>query len=152
MFALRRSNLRLAAPTVALVAFVAFQCITAFASYHADGIWQLQQAGRLDANILNFYAFTQSSPASTLVMVLTLDNNPDVENGTRLPWEYSIATDLTVEFHIDNHSEVRFDFPSMAQFGGRVMAPDRINEDIVLKMKFERTSDGRTDPKLVLEG
>src|SRR5262245_60946498 len=110
MFAHRRRRLR---PVVAFLGFLAIYSVTGLASDHADGSWQLAQVGRLDANILNFFAFNGLSDPSTLVLVLMLDDNEDVANRTRLPEQYSFAEDLTVELHIDNHSEVSFDFPSM---------------------------------------
>jgi hypothetical protein len=117
------------------------------------GGWDMN--GRRDANITNFFAFRAPPEEGHNRLVLMLFLNAGITDPG-----YFFAEDLTVRFHIDNHSVVMFgdgDASStvddwMMRFGGTVEKVDKINHDVVLEVTFKPTDDGRTDPELRVEG
>ena len=141
---------------MALALAPAFLAGPATAADHNDGNgtftgWDL--GGRRDANITDFFAFTTTGPPAKLVLVLTL-NQGIADPG------YFFAEDLTVRFHIDNHSRVTFTDGNpatttddwMMRFGGTVSDIDRIDDDIVFEITFHPGSNGKTAPRLRVDG
>ncbi len=101
----------------------------------------LVAVGRHDARLTDFFAFTRGEN-----LVLILCSNPAIPPGVS---DYRFPSDLTFRVAIDNDSEVSFDSPDdVATYGGTVVRPDRISEDIVLEVSFGR--DGGA--KLKTEG
>lgn len=113
---------------------------TALGSDHGDTSL-LAEVGREDANITDLYAFLRSDN-----LVLLLCTNPTIPNGVS---EYLFPSDLKLRIFIDNNSEVRFDnHDNLMKFGGTIVHPELINEDIV----FEITFDKQNSPQLILKG
>ena len=90
----------------------------------------LKSVGRHDARVTDLHAFTRGG---SLVLAVGLD--PTVPPGVT---EYDFAPDLTVEILIDNDSEVMFDDPGdLADFGGTIVKPGKIKEDIRFRLRFD---------------
>lgn len=83
---------------------------------------------RHDARISDLFVFTHED---NLVLVLgTFPNLPGMS--------YQFPADLTLRFHIDNHSKVSFDNQvDNAHFGGTIVRPRNIGADIVLEFTFD---------------
>jgi hypothetical protein len=126
------------------------------ASDHNDGNgtffgWDLN--GRRDANITDFFAFVPPNTPDRLVLAVTL-NQGITDPG------YFFAEDLTVTFHMDTDSEVRFTDGDpnsttddwMMRFGGTVTDIEKIREDLAFEISFRSSPDGTTTPRLRLEG
>ena len=113
---------------------------TALGSDH-DDTPQLKQIGRHDARITDLYAFRRGEN-----LVLVLCTNPTIPSGVT---EYLFPSDLTLGIFIDNNSKVRFDNPDdLKKFGGTIMHPQIIKEDVV----FEVTFNKENSPQLSVEG
>jgi hypothetical protein len=83
---------------------------------------------RHDARISDLHVFTHGEN-----LVLSLCTFPNLP-GT----SYQFAADLTLRFHIDNHSQVTFDDPTdEEQFGGTIVSPNQMAADIVLEFTFD---------------
>jgi len=101
----------------------------------------LQATGRHDARLTDFFAFVRNG---NLVLAVCLDPTipPDVTN-------YLFASDLTIKIFIDRDSLVTFrNANDLATFGGTIVSPGSIQEDIV----FEVTFDQQGSPVLVTQG
>jgi hypothetical protein len=106
-----------------------------------DDTPQLKSIGRHDARITDLYAFRRGDK-----LVLVLCTNPAVPSGVT---EYLFPSDLTLRLFIDNNSKVRFNRPDdLAEFGGTIMSPRQVKEDIVLEVTF----DEEGSPQLRLKG
>ena len=113
---------------------------TAFGSDH-DDTPQLKEVGRHDARITDLYAFRRGDN-----LVLVLCTNPAIPGGVT---EYLFPSDLTLRIFIDSNNKVRFNNPyDLMEFGGTIMHPKNIKEDIV----FEVTFDEESSPQLNLKG
>lgn len=113
---------------------------TALASDHNDTP-QVIEVGRQDANTTDLYAFPRSND-----LVLSLCTNPAIPVAAT---EYFFPSDLTLRILVDNNSEVRFDnSDDLIKFGGTIVNPQWIEEDIV----FEITFDKQGSPQLNLKG
>jgi len=121
--------LRLGVPTAILMASAGL------ASDH-DDTNALKALGRHDARITDFYAFTRGDR-----LILVLCTNPTIAAGVQ---EYTFPADLTLRFAIDNDSEVRFDDPvALATYGGTIVAPAHVKEDIVFEITFDESGASR---------
>lgn len=106
-----------------------------------DDTPQLKTIGRHDARITDLYAFRRGDK-----LVLVLCTNPAVPSGVT---EYLFPSDLTLRLFVDSNSKVRFNRPDdLAEFGGTIMSPRQVKEDIV----FEVTFDEEGSPQLKLKG
>ena len=100
----------------------------------------LKAVGRHEARLAGLFAFTRGD---NLVLIVTTD--PTIPPGTT---EYLFPPDLAIDIAVDNDSEVSFDDPDdLAVFGGTIVKPRRIAEDIVFKVQF-----GEGAPKLKITG
>lgn len=89
---------------------------------------QLIGIARHDARISDLHVFTNGDN-----LVLALSTFPNLPGAS-----YQFAADLTLRFHMDNHSEVSFDDPTdHQQFGGTIVNPDQMGADIVLEFTFD---------------
>jgi hypothetical protein len=87
---------------------------------------------RQDARISDLHVFTNGEN-----LVLALSTFPNLP-GTG----YQFPADLTLRFHIDNHSEVAFDNETdNARFGGTIVRPGNMGADIVLEITFDDFGD-----------
>lgn len=94
----------------------------------------LQMLGRQDANISDLHVFTRGDK-----LVLAVSTNPAIPPGQGA---YLFPADLEIDIHIDNDSAVAFDDPTAnAVFGGRVVDPDRIQQDITLRVTFDNAGE-----------
>ncbi len=133
-----RFNWFLAVPVVMTLTLVAGW--TAFGSDH-DDTPQLKEVGRHDARITDLYAFRRGDN-----LVLVLCTNPAIP---REVTEYIFPSDLTLRIFIDSNNKVRFDNPDdLVKFGGTIMHPENIKDDII----FEITFDEEGSPQLSLKG
>ena len=115
---------------------------TIFAADH-DDTPMLKGMGRHDARITDLFAFQDRQ---NLVLILCLNPTIPPEVTT-----YRFAPDLTVKFFIDNRGLVDYRDPvSNALYGGTILFPQLIREQIVIEFKFDtqgnprlRTSGGR---------
>jgi len=83
---------------------------------------------RNDARISDFHVFTNGDN-----LVLALSTFPNLPSAA-----YKFPSDLTLRFHIDNHSAVSFDNQTdNDQFGGTVIDPEGVAADIVLTFTFD---------------
>lgn len=97
----------------------------------------LKEIGRHDARATDLYTFLRGD---RIVFVVCLD--PTIPPAAT---EYSFAPDLTVRIFIDRNSDVRFDDPDdLDTFGGTIVDPRRIAEDLSFRIRFD--DDG--NPKL----
>lgn len=123
-----------------IIALVFIPWCPTFASDH-DDTPQLKNIGRHDARITDLYAFRRG-----LNLVLVLCTNPTIPTGVT---EYLFPSDLTLRIFIDINSRVRFyNHHDLLEFGGTIMSPKKIREDIV----FEITFDEDGSPLLRVEG
>ncbi len=99
----------------------------------------LRDAGRNDARLTGFFAFTRGEN-----LVLALCGDPTIPNtATRAV----IAPDVIFRINIDNDSEVIFDEAGRL-FGGTIVQPEQIKEDIVFQISF----NDQMAPQLNIEG
>jgi len=97
--------------------------------------------GRSDAQITDVFAFLRDDQ-----LVLALCTNPAIPTTVTT---YKFAPDLTATFHIDHHSRVRRDDAlDLSQFGGTIVRPAAVAEDIALQVTFD--DDGL--PELLTAG
>ncbi|MCH8243140.1 MAG: hypothetical protein IH897_11110 [Planctomycetes bacterium] len=90
----------------------------------------LVDAQRHDARLTDLYAFVRGEK---LVVIVALDPTipPEVN-------EYLFASDLTVTIFIDHDSSVTFDDPvDLSTYGGSLVAPQNVEEDIALTVRFD---------------
>lgn len=122
-----------------LVLSLVVQATVAGAADHADTPL-LQAINRSDARLTDIHAFLHDGN-----LVLALASDPAIPPSVT---EYQYPADLTLRLYIDNDSEVSFEDPDdLARFGGTVVKPNKISEDIV----FEVTFDGG-EPRLRAKG
>ena len=89
-------------------------------------------AGRHDGRISDLYAFTRGDH---LVLIVCLD--PTIPPEAQ---QYQFASDLRVRILIDNDSEVVFDDPDdLMIFGGTILEPHRIQQDVTLRVEFDES-------------
>ena len=101
----------------------------ALASDHGDTPL-LVSMPRHDARITDLFAFLQGSD-----LVLILNSNPAIPRSAA---DYTFPADLMLAIHIDNDSDVRFDDPQdLATYGGTIVRPGEIKEDITLRFRFD---------------
>ncbi len=101
----------------------------------------LKSIPRHDARITDLFVFLRGND-----LVLVLCSDPTIPSEVT---EYKFPSDLTFRFHIDNDSEVRFDDPdALATWGGTIVDPNRIREDII----FQITFDKHHKPRIKFEG
>jgi len=123
-----------------IIALVFITWCPTFSSDH-DDTPQLKAISRHDARITDLHAFRRG-----LNLVLVLCTNPAIPKDVT---EYLFPSDLTLRIFIDTNSKVRFNDPhDLMEFGGTIMSPKKIKEDIV----FEITFDEDGSPLLRLEG
>jgi len=117
---------RLLPTTLALLSLPALGFLAP--SDHSDTPALISMA-RHDARITDFYAFQENGD---LVVALCLD--PTVPPGVS---SYVFPSDLALQISIDVNSRVEFeDAGDLALYGGTVVSPFRIQEDIKLKVTF----------------
>jgi len=93
---------------------------------------------RHDARITDLLVFTAGDN-----LVLALCTNPAIPPGMTT---YRFAEDLTLRFHIDTDSPVSFADPqAVREFGGTLLDPARISEDIGLEFTFDADGRARLD-------
>ncbi len=96
---------------------------------------------RHDARLTDLHAFLRGDD-----LVLSLCTNPAIPPGVT---DYLFPADLVLTLHVDNHSAVRFDDPeAVATFGGTVVHPAGIGEDVTFVVRFD--DDGT--PHLAVHG
>ena len=96
---------------------------------------------RPDARLTDLHAFRRDDN-----LVIVLNSNPAIPVEVT---NYVFSPDLTFEINIDRNSPVRFDhLDDLETFGGTVVQPNRIREDIVFKITFKK--DG--SPHLQIRG
>ena len=106
--------------------------VGAHASDHGDSPL-LISTGRHDARLTGFFALTRGD---NLVLIVCTD--PTVPPTLT---EYIFPPDLAIDILIDNDSEVTFDDPDdLATFGGTIVHPRHIKEDISFRVRFEEGS------------
>ena len=100
----------------------------------------LTAIGRHDARLTDLYAFTNGDK-----IVFILCTNPAIPSSVS---EYIFPSDLTLRFHIDNHSQVLFDNEAdLIQFGGTIVRPQKVAEDILLEVTFDDDGEPRLHSK-----
>ena len=101
----------------------------------------LQSIPRHDARVTDLFAFVRGAD-----LVIAVGTNPAIPPGVS---DYQFPADLELEIHIDNDSAVRFDDPGdLATYGGTVVRPRKIREDVRLRLRF----DDAGEPTLHLIG
>jgi hypothetical protein len=114
--------------------------VAAPAADHGDTAL-LRSLQRHDARITDLYAFIRNEK---LVLAICLD--PTVAPGVS---NYVFLEDLSVRILLDIDSEITFDDPDdLATLGGTIVAPDKIEEDITFKVRFDK----RHKPSLSISG
>ncbi len=127
-------------PRLAVLALMLLMSGAAQAADHGDTPL-LIAAGRHDARIAGVFAFVRGE---NLVVIVTTD--PTIPPGEM---EYAHPPDLTITIYIDNNSAVSFeDQFDLDVFGGTIVRPKRIKEDIRFRLRFEE--DG--SPELHIRG
>lgn len=109
-----------------------------YAADHGDTP-QLIQLGRHDARITDFHAWHQGSD-----FVMSLCTNPNIPTTAT---SYRFSEDLTLRFHIDNHSAVDFS-QTTADSPGSIVNPGSVAADIT----FEFAVDENGNPVMSTEG
>lgn len=85
---------------------------------------------RHDARLTDLHAFLRGGN-----LVISLSSNPAIPPGVAA---YLFPADLTLRIHVDNDSVVDFSDPGdVAAFGGTVVHPNRIREDVVFEISFD---------------
>jgi hypothetical protein len=83
---------------------------------------------RHDARISDLHVYTNGEN-----LVLALSTFPNLPG-----MSYQFPADLTLRFHIDNHSEVSFDdLDDLEKFGGTIVQPQNMGADVVLEFTFD---------------
>jgi hypothetical protein len=83
---------------------------------------------RHDARLSDLHVFTSGSN-----IVLALSTFPNLTGA-----DYQFPADLTLRFHVDNHSQISFGHATdTARFGGTIVDPRNIGADIVLEVTFD---------------
>lgn len=101
-----------------------------------DDTPMLKGMGRHDARITDLFAFRDQQ---NLVLILCL--NPTIPPEVR---SYRFAPDLTVKLFIDNRSPVDFRDPvSNALFGGTILFPQLVREQVVIEFTFDALGNPR---------
>ena len=91
---------------------------------------------RSNARLTDLYAFQRND---NFVIVLT--SNPAIPSGVT---DYSFSPDLTFEINIDRNSRVRFNhLDDLETLGGTIVRPNRIDQDVVLKVTFKKDGSPR---------
>jgi hypothetical protein len=112
----------------------------------------LASLGRPDARLTDLHVFTRWDQ-----LVIAVCSNPAVPPGLT---SYLWSSDVTFEVHIDNsnHAKVAFDDAGdLAEFGGTITRPARIDDKIVLRVRgntagvAELTATGLPGPVLQRE-
>jgi len=84
---------------------------------------------RHDARLTDLHAFLRGGD-----LVISLSTNPAIPPAVS---DYLFPSDLTLRIFVDNDSEVRFDDPDdLATYGGTVVRPKRLREDVVFEIGF----------------
>ncbi len=127
-------------PFVSALAFFAACTLPVLASDHADTP-MLQELGRFDAMLGDFYAFTDDED---LVLAVTIAARLEDD-----PHSFRFQPDVTYQFHIDRAPEVSFD-----RRGGRMpvplfTSPERIASDVTVTIRFSAENDA---PQVQVEG
>ncbi len=105
----------------------------------------LAAAKRDDARLTDFHAFIRKGN-----LVLAESLNPAIPTSVS---KYVFASDLTIQFNIDNHSQVSFDNPAdVKTYGGTVLRPDQIKEDIVFTVTFNDRGDLQLNSRGLAQG
>ncbi|MCA9131309.1 MAG: hypothetical protein KDB22_29695 [Planctomycetales bacterium] len=126
---IKTSFFKHAITTVFIVVVTASKSI---AADHADAPL-LGAIGRSDAQITDFYAFTHGDD-----LVLALCTNPAVPPDVST---YHFAPDLTVDFHIDHRARVHRNDPlDLVRFGGTIVRPQSITENVGFRVQFDENS------------
>lgn len=136
---LTASRLSLCAATAALA--ICLVCAPpAQAADHGDTPL-LTSIPRHDARLTDLHAFLRGGD-----LVIAVSTNPAIPPGMT---HYQFPADLELAIHLDNDSEVSFDDPSdLATYGGTVVHPGQICEDITFRLRF----DDQGQPILHLKG
>lgn len=96
---------------------------------------------RHDARLTDLHAFVRGGD-----LVISLSTNPAIPPGVS---DYLFPSDLTLRIFVDNDSAVDFSDPGdLATYGGTIVHPKRIREDVVFEVRF----DDSGQPKLHLVG
>lgn len=96
----------------------------------------LRAVARHDARIGDLFAFVRGGD---LILALTVD--PTVPPGVE---EYAFPSDVKYRLFIDHDSPVSFDDPrDRAEFGGTIVRPERIREDIRFQVQFHKNGHVR---------
>lgn len=136
----RQLSLTLGRLTLALLALTMIAGPVAQAADHGDTPL-LASIPRHDARLTDLHAFVRGGD-----LVLALSTNPAVPPEVT---DYVFPSDLTLRIFVDNDSEVRFDDPGdLATYGGTVVQPKKIREDVVFEIRF----DDAGTPRLRLLG
>jgi hypothetical protein len=113
------------------------QILPTLASDHTDTPLHID-TGRDDARITDFWSFVQQG---RLVMIMGI--NPFLPAEVR---EYVFPTDVTYRFFIDRNSRVSLNDPAVnAAFGGTVVNPTQIREDITFNVTFDSWNRPQVD-------
>lgn len=123
------------------VLFSSLSCLTlhsslALAADHID-TQSLIDMGRTDAALTDLHAFVRGTDTErTLVLALSTNSNIPVDIRAE---DYHFPEDLILTILIDNNSKVIFDNPVEPFFGAfnaTVIEPEKIKEDITIKVSF----------------
>src|SRR5262245_14181456 len=100
---------------------------------------------RRDAQLTDFWSFLNGDR-----LVLVMSFNPFLGPVKKDAKPFRFASDVSYRFQIDNDSAVDFSSdPALTKaFGGKVVAPDQIREDLTLQIEF----DNRNEPQLYVRG
>ncbi len=102
------------------------------ASDHSDAP-QMNDLIRQDANLTDLHAYLVRRN-----LVITLASNPAIPPDVT---DYVFPSDVTFEIHLDNHSRVSPDDPQ--HMGGTILDPDRIREDLTIRVRFRDNGRAR---------
>ena len=115
-----------------LISTVGWMCLSSVVSRAADhgDTPLLKSIAVHDARLTDLFGFVRGDD-----LVLILGTNPAIPADVT---EYLFPPDLRFEVLIDNDSRVRFDDPDdLAEFGGTIVRPKKIREDIVFRVEFD---------------
>ena len=115
-----------------LISTVGWVCLSSAMSRAADhgDTPLLKSVTRHDARLTDLFAFVRGDD-----LVLILGTNPAIPADVT---EYLFPPDLRLEVLIDNHSRVRFRDPDdLAEFGGTIVQPRKIKEDMLFRVQFD---------------
>jgi hypothetical protein len=134
----RNRSLHLTILVVLIVALsLSPQILPTLASDHTDTPLHID-TGRDDARITDFWSFVRQD---RLVMIMGI--NPFLPAEVR---EYVFPTDVTYRFFIDRNSRVSLNDPVVnAAFGGTVVNPIQIREDITFNVTFDEWNRPRVE-------